>query len=91
MDSCHLNRAPKSFVYVEWVDILSHQTQECMKLNDLDGYDNRRAFARRQLDRLIDGIKAGDTTNRFAMLVFWLVLGAACAALGFVLFTILLR
>ena len=62
-----------------------------MKINNADGYDNRRAFARRQLDRLIDGIKTGDTTNQVAMVVFWLVLGAACAALGFVLVTILLK
>ena len=62
-----------------------------MKLNNSDGYDNRRAFAGRQLDRLIDGIKAGDTTSHVAMAVFWLVLGAACAALGFVLLTILLK
>ena len=62
-----------------------------MKLNEVDGYDNREAFARRQLDRLIDGIKAGDTTNQVAMVVFWLVLGGACTMLGFVLLTILLK
>jgi hypothetical protein len=62
-----------------------------MKINNAGGYDNRRAFARRQLDRLIDGIKAGDTTNQVAMVVFWLVLGGACAMLGFVLLTILLK
>jgi hypothetical protein len=62
-----------------------------MKPNDVNEYDNRRAFARRQLDRLIDGVKAGDTTSQVAMVVFWLVLGAACAALGFVLLTILLK
>jgi hypothetical protein len=62
-----------------------------MKINNADRYDNRRAFARRQLDRLFDGVKAGDTTSQVAMVVFWLVLGGACAALGFVLLTILLR
>ena len=27
MDSCYLNHAPISFVYVELVDMLSHQTR----------------------------------------------------------------
>ena len=62
-----------------------------MKLNNADGSDNRRTFARWQRDRLIDGVKAGETKNQFAMRMIWLILGVACAALGFVLFTILLR
>jgi hypothetical protein len=62
-----------------------------MKRNNMDGYDKRKAFARRQRARLIDGVKAGDATKQFAMRMIWLILGVACAALGFVLLTILLR
>jgi hypothetical protein len=38
-----------------------------------------------------DGVKANDATKQFAMRMIWLILGVACATLGFVLFTILLR
>jgi len=62
-----------------------------MKRNNVDGYDKRMAFARQQRDQLPDSVKAGDATNRLAMRAIWLILGAACAALGFVLLTILLR
>ena len=79
-----MNRACVSFVYVL-------ARLGCMKRNNMDGYDKRSAFARRQRDRLIDGVKAGDPTNQFAMRMIWFILGLACAALGFVLFTILVR
>jgi hypothetical protein len=62
-----------------------------MKRNNMGGYDKRSPFGRRQRDRLIDGVKAGDAPNQFDMHIIWLILGVACAALGFVLFTILLR
>jgi hypothetical protein len=62
-----------------------------MKRNNMGGFDKRKAFARRQRDQLIDSVKAGDARNHFAMRVIWLVLGAACATLGWVLITILLK
>jgi hypothetical protein len=62
-----------------------------MKRKNVGGFDQRRAFARRQRDQLIDSVKAGDARNQFTMRVIWLILGTACAALGWVLITILLR
>ena len=62
-----------------------------MKRNNEDGFDKRKAFARRQRGKLIASVKAGDARNQFAMRVIWLILGIACAALGWVLLTILLR
>ena len=62
-----------------------------MKRNNLDGLDKRKAFARRRRDQLIASVEAGEARNQFAMRVIWLVLGTACAALGWVLLTILVR
>jgi hypothetical protein len=62
-----------------------------MKRNNMGGFDKRKVVARRQRDQLIDSVKAGDARNHFAMRVIWLVLGAACATLGWVLITILLK
>jgi hypothetical protein len=62
-----------------------------MKRHNADGFDKRKAFARRQRDQLIDSVKAGDAKNQFAMRVMWLILGTACAALAWVLITILVR
>jgi hypothetical protein len=62
-----------------------------MKRNNVYGSDKPRAFECRQRDQLIDSFKAGDARNQFGMRVIWLILGAACAALGWVLLTILLR
>jgi hypothetical protein len=62
-----------------------------MKRNNLGRLDKGKGVLRRQRDQLIDGIKAGEARNQFAMRVIWLILGGACAALGWVLITILLR
>jgi hypothetical protein len=62
-----------------------------MKRNNVDGFDKRRKFADRQCDQLKDSVKAADARNQFAMRVIWLILGAACAVLGWVLLTILLK
>jgi hypothetical protein len=62
-----------------------------MKRNNLEGSDKRRKFAGHQRDQLIDDINASDARNQFAMRVIWLILGAACAVLGWVLLTILLK
>jgi len=62
-----------------------------MKRNNVDGFDKRKAFARQQRDKLMASVKAGDARNQFAMRVIWLILGTACAALGWVLLTILVR
>jgi hypothetical protein len=57
----------------------------------VDGSEKREAFARRHRDHLMNSVKTGDARNQFAMRVIWLIMGAACAALGWVLLTILLR
>jgi hypothetical protein len=62
-----------------------------MKRKNVGGFDKQKAFARRQHGQLIDSVKAGDARSQFAMRVVWLILGTACAALGWVLITILLR
>jgi hypothetical protein len=62
-----------------------------MKRNNLGRFDKGKGLVRRQRVQLIDGVKAGDARNQFAMRVIWLILGGACAALGWVLITILLR
>jgi hypothetical protein len=62
-----------------------------MKQNSAYGFHKRKAFARRQRDQLVDSVKAGDDRNQFAMRVMWLILGTACAALAWVLITILVR
>jgi hypothetical protein len=62
-----------------------------MKRNDVDGSSKRRALARRQLDQLVHRVKTGDAGIQFSMGLFWVVLGAACAALACMLLTILLK
>ena len=62
-----------------------------MKRNNVEGFDKRRKFADQQDDQLIHSVKAAEAKNQFAMRVIWLILGTACAALGWVLLTILLR
>jgi len=57
----------------------------------VDGSDKRKAFAHRQRDQLIASVEAGDARNQFAMRIVWFILGAVCAALGWVLLTILLK
>ena len=51
----------------------------------------RKALARRQLDQIVDRVKAEDTNNQFSMGVFWVILGVACATLAWMLLTILLK
>jgi hypothetical protein len=62
-----------------------------MRRNNLEGSDKRRKLAGQQRDQLMDDIKASDARNQFAMRVIWFILGAACAVLGWVLLTILLK
>jgi hypothetical protein len=62
-----------------------------MKRNNEDGFDKQKPFARRQRDLLTASVQAGEAGNQFAIRVIWLVVGAVCAALGWVLLTILLR
>ena len=62
-----------------------------MKRNNVDGFEKRKAFVLRLRAQTIDSINGGDARNQLAMRVIWLILGAACVALGWVLFTILLR
>jgi hypothetical protein len=61
-----------------------------MKRNKVDGFHKRKAFVRAQREQ-IDSVKAGEARNQFAMRIIWVVLGTACAALGWVLLTILLK
>ena len=62
-----------------------------MKRNNLGRFDKGKGFVHRQRVQLLDGVKAGDARNQYAMRVIWLILGGACAALGWVLITILFR
>ena len=62
-----------------------------MKRSKSDGFDNWRAFARRQRDRFIDRFKADDERFQFGTRALWLIVGAACAAIGLVLIMILMR
>jgi hypothetical protein len=56
-----------------------------------DGSDNWKAFARRKRYHLTDRLEADDERFQLGAHVFWLVLGAACAALGCALFMILTK
>ena len=62
-----------------------------MKRNNEDGFDKQKSFGRRQRDQLAESFNAEEAGSQFAMRIIWLVLGAVCAALGWVLLTILLR
>jgi hypothetical protein len=62
-----------------------------MKRKKVDGSGKRKAFVLRLRDQTVDSVNGGDASNQFVMRVFWLILGAACVALGWVLLTILLR
>jgi hypothetical protein len=56
-----------------------------------DGPDNWKVFARRQRYQLTDRPEADDERFQLGTRVLWLVLGAACAALGCALFMILTK
>jgi hypothetical protein len=62
-----------------------------MKSNNVNGFDKRKVSAHRQCDQVIESFKAGDAKSQFTMRMIWLILGVACAALGWVLLTILLK
>ena len=51
----------------------------------------RKALAGWQRDQIIERTEADYARYQLAVRVFWLVLGAACAAVGLVLLTILVR
>ena len=65
--------------------------QGCMEQTKVDGFGKRKALTRWQRDQLIDGGEAGAAIYQLAVRVFLLLLGAACAAVGLVLITILVR
>lgn len=65
--------------------------QGCMEQTKVDGFGKRNALTQWQRDQLIDGVEAEGARYQLAVRVFWLVLGAACAAVGLVLLTILVR
>ena len=56
-----------------------------------DGFDKRKAFTHRRRNQLTDSVKAGEARNQLAMRLIWVILGTACAALGWILLTILLK
>ena len=60
-----------------------------MRDGALDGFAQREAFGRRRGNQSLESV--GDVRTQFAMRVIWCILGAACAALAGVLFTILLK
>ena len=62
-----------------------------MKQTEVDGSRNRRALARWQRDQIIEQTEATDARYRLGMRVLWLILVAACAAVGWLLLTILVR
>jgi hypothetical protein len=62
-----------------------------MKPNEVDESSKRRALTRRELDQLVDRVKAGNAGTEFSMGLFWVILGVACAALAWILLTILLK
>ena len=62
-----------------------------MKQSSPDGFENWKAFARQQRHQFMDRFKADGTRYQLGMRVFWLVLGTACAAIGWELLTILMR
>jgi hypothetical protein len=62
-----------------------------MKRRKSEGFDNWKAFAGERRDQFIDRFKADDERFQFGTRVLWLILGAACAAIGLVLIMILMR
>jgi hypothetical protein len=62
-----------------------------MKQSRSEGFENGRAFARQQRHQIMERFKADGTGYQFGMRIFWLVLGTACAAIGWELLTILMR
>jgi hypothetical protein len=62
-----------------------------MRQSRSEGFESWRAFARQQRHQIMDRFKADGTGYQFGMRVFWLVLGTACAAIGWELLTILMR
>jgi len=51
----------------------------------------RSKMGRRQSDQLLESVNSENARTQFAMRLIWFILGAACAALACVLFTILLK
>jgi hypothetical protein len=62
-----------------------------MKQSSSDGFENWKAFARQQRDQFMERFKVDGARYQFGMRLFWLVLGTACAAIGWELLTILIR
>ena len=62
-----------------------------MNQNNVNGFEKREAFAGRRCEQLPEHVKAGNAKNNLALRALWLILGVACAVLGSVLLSILLR
>jgi hypothetical protein len=62
-----------------------------MKRNKAAGFDQQKQSATQRSHQFPERDKDGHLETQFAMAVFWILLGSACAALGCVLFVILLR
>jgi len=73
-----------------WFSFFSDQNSS-MKKNEVDGFDKRKTFIRAKATKASKPRISGETGIQFAMRAIWLTLGAACAALGWALLTILLR
>ena len=57
----------------------------------MNGFDTWRAFARWRRDQIIERIEADHARYQFDMRAVWLIRGTGCAAVGWVLLTILIR
>jgi hypothetical protein len=62
-----------------------------MKQTTADESEKRKALAVWQRDQIIKRTEPDDARYQFGMRVLWLILVAACAAVGLVLLTILVR
>jgi hypothetical protein len=62
-----------------------------MKRGNADGSTKGKAFAWKQRDQHMDRDAAEDARCRLLMRIVWITLGVACAILGAVLLTILVR
>jgi hypothetical protein len=62
-----------------------------MKRSKSNGFNDWGLFARWKRDQVIKRTKADDPRYQFGMRVLLLILSVACAAVGWVLLTILMR
>jgi hypothetical protein len=62
-----------------------------MKGRGANGSGKRKVVLRSHLSQPMERLKDDDSRYHVGLRIFWVVLGAACAVLAWVLFTILLR